>query len=72
MGQEDGGLRATLLKTAGTVGCLAGIVATWVAMAEILQSVQEKGGNSYNKVPSTSSCASRVVRVPCVRVVCVP
>lgn len=49
MGQEDGGLRATLLKTAGTVGCLAGIVATWVAMAEILQSVQEKGGNSYNK-----------------------
>jgi hypothetical protein len=43
-------MRATLLKAASTVGCLAGIVATWVAMAEILQGVQEKGANSYDKV----------------------
>jgi hypothetical protein len=52
------------------VGCLAGIVATWVAMAEILQSVQEKGGNSYNKVPPMPSCVACRVCV-CVRV-CVP
>jgi hypothetical protein len=61
------------------VGCLAGIVATWVAMAEILQSVQEKGGNSYNKVPPMSSCVCVCVRARarvcvracvCVRSVC--
>lgn len=50
-------LRDILIKSVGTAVCLVGLVTTWVAMAEILQSVQEKGGASYDKVRHPSGHA---------------